>query len=226
PISVTGNLIAGQSGTNMATQAINLAIDGVGTSHFDIANNGTAAQPLANTNGVTVAFSAFGNVTAVGSITNNFIDSNSTVNGQPGIAFGVDQHFAITDTPVLTVTVDGNTVKHTQGNGILAKATDSNGTLTAKITNNNAVAPLGGVRPGIRVDSGNNTAGENTTVNLKITGNTSAGSGGTQGIGLRKQGTSTTVDVFAIDGLSPSPTGSPTVENYVNSLNPNGGGTP
>src|SRR5262249_28753881 len=187
PISVTGNLIAGQSGTNMATQAINLAIDGVGTSHFDISNNGTAAKPLANTNGVTVAFSAFGNVTAIGRITNNFINSNSTVNGQPGIAVGIDRHFAITDTPVLTVTVDGNTIQNTQGNGILAKATDSNGTLKVIITNNIVSAPLGGVRPGIRVDSGNGAAGENVAVTADIRNNTSAGSNGAQGIGLRKQ---------------------------------------
>src|SRR5262249_12424698 len=40
PLTITGNLIAGQAGTNMATQAINAAIDGVGTSQFNISNNG------------------------------------------------------------------------------------------------------------------------------------------------------------------------------------------
>src|SRR5262249_2802444 len=216
PISVTGNLIAGPSGTNMATQAINVAIDGVGTSNFDISNNGTAAQPLANTQGVTIAFGAFGHVTAIGKITNNFVNSNSNVNGQPGIAFGVDQHFAVTDAPVLTVTVDGNTIKNTQGNGILATARSSNGTLKATITNNNVAAPLAGVRPAIRVDSGNNTTGENTTVVVDIQNNTSAGSGGTNGIGLRKQGTSTTVDSFAVVGMTA--TSSPGVETYVSGL--------
>src|SRR5262249_39095419 len=222
PITVTGNLIAGPAGTNMATQAINLAIDGVGTSNFDISNNGTAAQPLANTQGVTVAFGAFGNVTAIGRITNNVIKSNSNVNGQPGLAVGVDQHFAVTDTPVLTVTVDGNTTQNTNGNGILASARSSNGTLKATITNNNVAAPLAGVRPGIRVDSGNNTSGENTTVIVDIRGNTSAGSGGTNGIGLRKQGTNPTVDAFSVVGMAA--TSSPGVESYVSGLNPAGNG--
>src|SRR5262249_61393611 len=84
---------------------------------------------------------------------------------------------------------------------------------------------LGGVRPGIRIDSGNNTAGENTTVCLNIANNTSAGSGGTNGIGLRKQGTSTTVDRFLINAMPVGTTSSPDVENYVNGLNPAGGGT-
>src|SRR5215470_16752844 len=104
PLTITGNLVAGPVGTNMATQAINAAIDGVGTSQFNISNNGTNAQPLANTQGVTVAFSAFGKVTAVGVMNGNHINSNSNINGQPGIAVGVDQHFAITDNPSLKIT--------------------------------------------------------------------------------------------------------------------------
>src|SRR5262249_31681369 len=71
---------------------------------------------------------------------------------------------------------------------------------------------------------GNGTAGENTTVFLDIHGNTSAGSGGTDGIGLRKQGTNASVDVFGIEDMTGSGS-SPDVESYVNSKNPNGGGT-
>src|SRR5205814_1362498 len=223
PLTITGNLIAGPAGTNMGGQAINAAIDGVGTSRFNISNNGTVAQPLRNTQGVTVAFSAFGNASATGVMNNNHINSNSTVNGQPGIAVGIDQHFAITDAPSLTITsLDGNVIQNTQGNGILAKATDCNGTFKVSITNNNVAAPLGGVRPGIRVDSGNNTAGENTTLCANITGNTSAGSGGSLGIGLRKQGTAPTTDAFGVVGMAA--TSSPGVEAYVSGNNPAGNG--
>src|SRR5262249_35539894 len=146
----------------------------------------------------------------------------SNVNGQPGLAVGVDQHFAVTDTPVLTVTVDSNTIKNTPGNGILATAKQSNGTLKAIITNNTVAAPLAGVRPGIRADSGNNTSGENTTVIVDIRSNTSAGSGGTNGIGLRKQGTNPAVDAFSVVGMAA--TSSPGVESYVSGLNPAGNG--
>src|SRR5262249_27963989 len=144
PITVTGNLIAGPAGTNMGTQAINIAVDGVGSGNFNVSNNGTVAQPLANMQGVAIGVSAFGNATVTAAVNNNHIDSHSNVNGQPGIAVGVDQHFAISDTPSLLVTLDSNVITNTQGNGILVKATSSQGTTKATVTNNNVAAPLGG----------------------------------------------------------------------------------
>ena len=59
---------------------------------------------------------------------------------------------------------------------------------------------------------------------LNISGNTSAGSTGPAlGIGLRKQGTVSTTNKFAVNGMAA--TSSPGVEAYVNGLNPSGGGT-
>jgi len=46
-----------------------------------------------------------------------------------------------------------------------------------------------------------------------------------RGIGLRKAGTSTTTDIFGIEGLPAGSGSTPNVENYVNSLNPSGGDT-
>src|SRR5262249_49916471 len=69
---------------------------------------------------------------------------------------------------------------------------------------------------------------------LDIHTNTSAGSGGTNGIGLRKQGTSTSTDIFGLKGLGSSngsctrpgsPAGTPNVENFINCLNPARHGT-
>jgi hypothetical protein len=217
PVQITNNVANGAPGIRFGTQGVNMAIDGVGTSRFDISNNN-----VTDVQGVGVAFSAFGNVSATGVMNGNHVNSNSNINGQPGFAVGIDQHFAITDSASLTITsMDSNSTQNTQGNGILAKAT-GNGTMKVSITNNNIAAPLGGVRPGIRVDSGNNTAGENTTVCANITGNTSAGSGGTNGIGLRKQGTNPVVDAFGVVGMAA--TSSPGVEAYVSGLNPAGNG--
>jgi hypothetical protein len=60
------------------------------------------------------------------------------------------------------------------------------------LKNNTVAAPLAGVRPGIRLDAGNASAGSDDAVCLDIAGNTTAGttSSGTTtaGIGLRKQG--------------------------------------
>ena len=94
----------------------------------------------------------------------------------------------------------------------------------AKLTieNNNVAAPLTGVRPGIRVDAGNISSVDDA-VCLDISGNTSAGSGGTEGIGLRKQGTTSTVNDFGIEGLTVP--FSPGVQVFVNGQNPAGGGT-
>src|SRR5262249_44961333 len=60
---------------------------------------------------------------------------------------------------------------------------------------------------------------------LEISGNTTAGDNdgaGTiaPGIGLRKQGTNSTVNDFGIVGLPGGSTSTPNVENYVNSQNP------
>jgi hypothetical protein len=72
------------------------------------------------------------------------------------------------------------------------------------------------------VDAGNANSVDDA-VCLDISGNTSAGSGGSQGIGLRKQGTVATTNDFGIEGMAA--TASPGVESYVDGLNPAGGGT-
>ena len=83
-------------------------------------------------------------------------------------------------------------------------------------------APLTGVRPGIRVDAGNGAAGSDDDVCLDISGNTTGGSGGHPGIGLRKQGTSSTVHAFGVEGMAA--TSSPGVEAYVAGNNPGSAG--
>ena len=186
-----------------------------------VSSNGTVAQPLANVAGTAVAVSALGNAVVSATASGNVIVANNTV-ASPGIGAGTSQTFGATDTPNLTLTLSGNTISQTDGNGILVTARDASGTLRAKIQNNTVAAPLGGVRPGIRVDAGNAVSLDDA-VCLAISGNTSAGSGGSQGIGLRKQGTATTTNDFAVNGMAATST--PGVETYVNGLNPAGGGT-
>jgi hypothetical protein len=122
----------------------------------------------------------------------------------------------------MTWTINNNTISSTDGNGILAVARGATGTLKVKIQNNNVGAPLSGVRPGIRIDAGN-AGSVNDSVCLNISGNTTAGSGGTNGIGLRKQGTVATTNAFGINGMAA--TASPGVESYVDGLNPADNGT-
>ncbi len=220
-ITVSGNRIAGQSAANkLGGNAIVAALRGSGQGNFDLSGNGTVGTPITNVAGIGIATSVFGPMNVTTTMSNNVIVANNTF-GSQGILAGIDNHFGLTDAGTLTATIIGNTVSGTDGNGIYALSRNSAATLRAKIQNNTVAAPLGGVRPGIRIDSG--SASGNTVVCLNISGNTSAGSGGTQGLGLRKQGTVAATNAFGVNGMAA--TSSPGVESFVDGLNPAGGGT-
>jgi len=217
--------VRGQSAANrMATSAILYTVSGKGQGNVDVSSNGTVATPIGNNVGTTIGVGANGNTTLTATTSNNFIEANHPgTTGDSGISGGVGVTFGVTDVATMTWTITGNNVRNVDGNGILAVARGTNGTLRVKIQNNDVEAPQAGVRPGIRVDAGNATAGTDNDVCLNISGNTSAGSGGSQGLGLRKQLTSPTVHAFGINGMAA--TSSPGVEAYVNGLNPAGNGT-
>ena len=217
-VSITSNRISGQAAARLATGAIVTVVSGRGQGNFDVSSNGTAADPIAYTAGTAIQHSALGQVTVQTRIANNQISANNSF-GSQGIGVGADAFFSSADAPVLDVAVTGNSVSNTDGNGILAVARGSSATMRATVQNNTVAAPLTSVRPGIRVDAG--SAIGNVSVCLNISGNNSAGSGGSRGIGLRKQGTNPAVNAFAVDGMVATAT--PGVEAYVDSLNPAGG---
>ncbi|MFN0111224.1 MAG: HYR domain-containing protein, partial [Blastocatellia bacterium] len=216
PINITNNNISGQSAVNrIGTQGILFNVQGVGTGHFNVSGNS-----VMHTSGNSISHNVFGDAVVTTTINNNTVVSNNTL-GSQGIAGGTSFTTGFTSTPSLTVTITNNNVSQTDGNGILMVARDlATGSLNISVKNNTVAAPLAGVRPGIRVDAGN-TMGDND-VCLDISGNTSAGSGGTQGIGLRKQGTDSAINAFGIEGMAATAT--PGVEAFVAGLNPAGGG--
>jgi large repetitive protein len=215
-VRINGNTIQGASAVNrMAVEGIVTSVNGFGSGNFEI--NGNTVRHV-NGTAITNTASGFANVTAT--VSGNTIQANN-IAGAQGIGGGTSQTFAATDTPTLEITVSSNNISQVDGNGILLVARNANGTLKARVQNNIVAAPLTGARQGIRIDSGN--AVGNANVCLNITGNTSAGSGGQKGIGLRKQGVNPAVNVFGING-NPA-TATPGVENYVDSLNPAANGT-
>ncbi|MEO8054398.1 MAG: hypothetical protein ABI768_04555, partial [Acidobacteriota bacterium] len=221
-IAITGNRVAGNSAANrIGTQAIIAVVNGRGQGNFDISTNGTVGNPITNVVGTAIAVSSFGLANVTANVANNVVVANNAVGAQ-GIGAGTSQTFGATDTPSLTVTISNNTISQTDGNGILVTARDATATVRAKIQNNTVAAPLGGVRPGIRVDAGNGVSVDDS-ICLNISGNTSAGSGGSQGLGLRKQGTVSTTNDFGVNGMGATST--PGVEAYVDGLNPGGNGT-
>jgi hypothetical protein len=231
-INVTGNLMDGGNG-GIGFQPDRFVTGGInrsGQGNYNVSNNGTAANRIRNIDCIAIELQADGPVTVTTTVTNNFINPNSAV-GCAGIAIGTDDPGNIGVAGTHTTTISGNNVMGTDGPGIFAIVRNSGSTMTAKVLNNVVAAPIAtnAARAGIRADSGS-TVGD-TTLCLEISGNTTAGStnSGTgttsPGINLRKQGTDPAVNTFGIEGLSPSPTGTPTVENFVNSQNTSTTGT-
>lgn len=221
-IAITNNRVSGQSAANrINAQAIATVVNGRGTGRFDVSSNGTLANPVQHTTGTSFAGSTFGNSTAVATFNNNVLVSNNQVGAQ-GFGIGTGILSVAAETPTYTVDVTNNNISQTDGNGILLVARDATSTLRSKIQTNTVAAPLGGVRPGIRVDSGNASAGTDENVCINLSGNTSAGSGGTNGIGLRKQGAVTTTHDFGVHNMVATAT--PAVEAHVAGQNPAGNG--
>jgi hypothetical protein len=224
-VAITNNKVNGSglgSTVHTGAEGIIALVNGVGQGNFTITGN-----EVRNTTGTSISSSAFGDAVVTETVSSNTIVSDNTV-GSQGIGIGTSTTGGfVTNTPSMTVTVSSNNVSDTDGNGILAVARDAeSGLLKIKVLSNVVGAPQSGVRQGIRVDAGNAT-GDND-VCLEISGNTSTFSVGQPaalGIGLRKQGTSTTVNAFGIVGLSPSPATGPQVIAYVTGQNPLGGGT-
>ncbi len=225
-IDITGNFISGASSAiKMGTNAIQTSTNGVGRMNVNIANNGTAGSPITNIVGTVISLSVLGKSTGTATITNNRIVANHTPNfgGPIGISAGTGRTFAVTDVPTLTLSITGNNVSQTDGAGIQVRAVEAQGSINLSVKTNTVAAPIAtAVRSGIRVDAGASAAGSDNDVCLDIQNNTTAG--GTDGvdtapgISLRKQGTSTTVNAFGIEGMGATAT--PGVENYVNGLNP------
>jgi hypothetical protein len=232
-IAITGNTVRGQDATNrFNAHAIAAVVSGGNSAqrsrgNFNISNNGTAAQPIGNSLGHVINLGANAFATVTMTVNNNFIVANNTlasngISGGNGVTVGCSAGRC--ETPNLTLTAMNNNISATDGNGILlvGRGNGTGSILNLSIRNNTVAAPLTGVRPGIRVDAGNSSSVDDA-VCLDISGNTSAGSGGTQGIGLRKEGTTATTNDFGIEGMAA--TGTPGVETFVNGLNPAGGGT-
>jgi VCBS repeat-containing protein len=228
-VAITGNTISGQTPSSpMGVSAIAVSVTGGSAgsrsqANFDISNNGTAMNPLANVAGTGIGCLALGFSTATCTIADNVIAAHNTLTS-PCISAGVDRVIGAGDTPDLTATITGNNVSACDGSGIFAGALNSTGTARLKIQGNTLAAPLTGTRAGMQISSGTPAAaGTNTTVCLNLTNNASAGSGGSSGIWLSKVGTSPTTNTFGVNGMST--TSSPGVEAYVNGNNPVGGGT-
>ena len=86
-INVTGNLMDG-GGLGIGNQPdrfITAGINGTAAANFNVSNNGTAASPIRNIDGVVIELQADGHSTYTATVNNNFIAANNAV----GFACGV-----------------------------------------------------------------------------------------------------------------------------------------
>jgi len=219
-ISITGNSISGQSAANrMGTSAIEVSVNGGNSGqrsqgNFIVSTN----NPLTNMAGTAILVGHNGYADGTYVMNGNVIVANNTV-ASPGIGGGNGIVASSAETPNMTWTITNNNISNTDGNGILAVGRGVTGTLNVGIRGNTVGAPLTGVRPGIRVDAGNASSVDDA-VCVEIANNVSGGSGGHAGIGIRKQGTNSTINDFGIEGLAPSPATCGQAEDHVSAQNP------
>ena len=227
-ISISGNTLTATATDPFNAEGIIALQNHAGQANFRVNNNGTAANPIGKTKGTAISNSAFGNVRVTSEIKGNYMAPDNIFASQ-GIGVGTSSSISPTSggnvqTPDFTVAIENNVVSQTDGAGILAVAGDASSLLKLAIRGNDVGARASSGGQSIVVRAGNSN-GDND-VCLDISGNKSAPPVGAPqflGIGLRKQGTSPTVNAFGIEGMTA--TSSPGVENYVNGLNPNGSGT-
>jgi hypothetical protein len=211
-ITINSNVIGGASGVATGTNGIMTGMTGTGKGHFAITNN-----QVSHFLGIGIV--NFGGNQAVDKVLvdSNTVNAADNIAGSSGISVGTQ--LGVGQTGTITATITSNTVTHADGNGILAGVTNSNNTGYFIIKNNNIGVSDGTDEAGIRVLSGSSSG--DTTLFLDMTGNTTAGSGDSPGIAVRKQGTVAGVNEFNIIGLSPSPANPNQTEDFLAGANPN-----
>jgi hypothetical protein len=212
-IALTGNTIVG-GGTPNPNNVVLAVLDGKGQGHLNISNN-----TLSGSAGNVIDISSQGSANLSVTVANNNIDGSAeSVSGTGGIAAGAGQ-FQMSDgsfltTPTLTIAATGNVIQNVFGYGIRINDADGSPTVNATITGN-TVSGVGVTgEEGIQVEQLGAVSG--STLNLAISGNTTAGQSPFPGIGLREQ----TGNTFNILGLTPSPATGTQASTYVAGQNP------
>ncbi|GEM47077.1 ExeM/NucH family extracellular endonuclease [Deinococcus cellulosilyticus] len=232
-ITISNNLIKGDATTKMNANAIAAYIgssssSGRGKAHFEIFNNGTEDNPLANIKGNVITHTTDGYADSVVNIYNNYVSPNTTGIGAMGITAACDKPTGAPNTAngVANVSITNNTVTKTSGAGIRVGANATACTMNAKIMNNSVSNLIGaGFNEGIQAIAGGTGSG-NSIMCARIENNTSTGAGGAGGIYLAKYNP-TTFNVHGmpatngagaltyINGKNPA-----TIDNYVEAVSP------
>jgi hypothetical protein len=221
PITISGNSISGVGSNGIAVSFNGQA----GSSFVNVTNNGTAASPMTNMEGLGISvFFGADDFTGSSTIDNNFVGTvGPTVHaGSSGIGVQLDTgpSGATSANPMGNFTVTNNSVAQPDGSGFVAIGINNAGVMDVDMRGNTVGAdPFLTNRSAIRIAQNNATS---PTICLQLSGNsTTGGSGVNQGIGIRRN----TGLTFGVVGLPAGSTATPNFEAYINGQNPAGGGT-
>jgi hypothetical protein len=235
-ISITNNNVHGEQPASLTNSMASFGIAVVGTNgnaasrgrfHFNIANNGSAADPIRNMLGQGIQIGNNGYTDMVGTITNNVIQPHN-INASQGIGGGNGVAGAGNAwTPHLTLTVTKNAISHTDGSGILLVGRSTSGRMDLRVDNNTVATPDSTTtiaRRTVQIEAGNSLSNDDA-ICLAMSGNTvGLGLNGALGIGVRKQGNVATVNDFGIQGISQASPTNAQVQTFLQAQNPNGNG--
>ena len=215
-INITANDAQGTAAARFTGEALVALVNARGTGFFNITGN-----TFKFSSGTIVSLSSFGEADVTATVSGNTLDSCS-VSGCQGIGFGIGgaSGFTTAATPTLNATVTNNEISNVN-TGILGVAIDTSGSVKTTVTGNTVTGLSGsGARYGIRLDSGNSTAGADPSMCATISNNDAGTAGGGAGIGLRKQGAVSTTNDFGIVGMPACPNTAAAVQVFVGGLNP------
>ena len=235
----TMDLVFGQPGhgntihnthPNIVPFAQDLAVTPSGTETFDINSNHFDSASAVQAQGGVIINAALGTAVASGYFRNNTIGNSGIANsGSSGNDPGLDVES--NGGGDLTIKVDSNQMYQWGSNGagflVQAGATSGNPTaVNATITNNTIAQPgtfaVASNAQGFQLNNGT-TSGENFTTCLLFSGNVLNGSGtGAGGDARFRQRFDTKVQLPGYTGPQDGVTGTPTLAQFIQGLNPTG----
>ncbi|ULH14123.1 VcbS (plasmid) [Deinococcus sp. KNUC1210] len=186
-----------------------LDLGGSGAANFTLTGN-TLSNPTTGTSGaLQVNAKQPVSATVQGRVTNNTITLNSG-------SFGTGIATYVTGAGHATVQLSGNTIKSFGTFGIDLATQVSSGSLDATVSNNVIALPSALALEGMRLNAGDGTAGESSTLCVNLIANSSVGNEGVPGNGLvgyqirQRPGT-----LYKLQGYSGGSTDATAIANFI-----------
>lgn len=162
-----------------------------------------------------VSVSLTGDAEMSGTISDNIITGDFSSTGSVGSAIRILADGDTADAPVGTFLVDNNTIRRFRDFGIRITAAGGSAAIDATVTNNDIAQPGPLSVDGIRVEAGDGTTDEASSICANITGNETNSLAFDEGVELQQYAGTT----FALQGYTGSGTSHTQIEAYLEGNN-------